>query len=241
MIVDTSWRPATPPASVTCGDTQTSSSSPSSPGLEKEEPLEQSVCTPWLRSAATGCHKQSQTVISDLSVQTSCLWTFQTTKDFHREILLKKLLKWIDNVLLWCIMVLVNKIMINPALSVYTMRLHLIVKSPRLCLSFILSFCHSSQIFLNSVRQAPACRNASVLNLLNNAVCLVVRYLQLGKGLLPDINAVGWLTSLAKFVSSLRDNLFKLQVWLIWYQGMSGQVLVLTWGLSGTYLARIPG
>ena len=192
MIVDTSWRPATPPASVTCGDTQTSSSSPSSPGLEKEEPLEQSVCTPWLRSAATGCHKQSQTVISDLSVQTSCLWTFQTTKDFHREILLKKLLKWIDNVLLWCIMVLVNKIMINPALSVYTMRLHLIVKSPRLCLSFI----HSSQIFFNSVRHTPACWNASIPKILK--VC--------------PYNLLCW-----NRICNNNIGLYRLKVWLGWF------------------------
>ena len=37
-------------------------------------------------------------------------------------------------------------------------RVNLIVKSPRLCLCF----CHSSQIFLNSIRHASACRNAMV-------------------------------------------------------------------------------
>ena len=43
----------------------------------------------------------------------------------------------------------------------------LIVKSPRLCLSFFLSFCHSviplkftSTVLYNSVRHAPACQNA---------------------------------------------------------------------------------
>ena len=42
---------------------------------------------------------------------------------------------------------------------------HLILKSPSVCLSFIHSFCHSSQIFLNSVRHAPACRNASLIRM----------------------------------------------------------------------------
>ena len=41
----------------------------------------------------------------------------------------------------------------------------LIVKSPRL--SFCVSFCHSSQIFLNSVRHASACRNASCCKMTN--------------------------------------------------------------------------
>ena len=44
--------------------------------------------------------------------------------------------------------------------------LNLIVKSPRLCHSFFLSFCHSSKIFLtplyNSVRRTSARRNASM-------------------------------------------------------------------------------
>ena len=53
-----------------------------------------------------------------------------------------------------------NSISSSPSLEIHQIK-YLIIKNPRLCLSVILSFFHSSQIFLNSVRHATACQNAS--------------------------------------------------------------------------------